>query len=117
MDKYEYYFDIPSLLRMGDLDIRKVARNNLTLRIKDYFNLLSTYIVDEPKTTDTLKRIIAIKGEDYDFNCGFAFSAGLQWGFLNMYKMTAERKLLYTDSGLKTSQTSKTFFVTLGYNF
>ena len=53
----------------------------------------------------------------YDFDFGLAISAGLQWGFLNMYKMNDEREALYKKSGLDTSQGSMTFYVVLGYNF
>jgi hypothetical protein len=53
----------------------------------------------------------------YDFDFGLSVSAALRWGFMNMYKMNDERKAYYTESGLDTSQTSKTVSFSLGYNF
>jgi len=53
----------------------------------------------------------------YDFDFGLAVSLGFQYGFLNMYKMTEKRELIYNEFGLKTSQNSMAFSLSLGYNF
>ena len=53
----------------------------------------------------------------YDFDFGLSIAAALQWGLANMYKMDDERKSLYTESELNTSQKNRTIYVSLGYNF
>ena len=70
----------------------------------------------ETRAYDNIDFSVNLKA-GYDFDFGLAFSAGLQWGLLNMYKMTDEREALYKECGLDTSQGSRTFFVSLGYNF
>ena len=53
----------------------------------------------------------------YDFDFGLSISVAYQLGFANMYKMTNDRKLLYNELGLDTSQKNSTISVSLGYNF
>jgi CheY-like chemotaxis protein len=61
-----YNFDLPTLLRLGDLDVRKVARNNVSLRVKDYFKILSKFIDHAPQAIEGLN-MIARKSDDFDF--------------------------------------------------
>ena len=66
-DKNTNYFDLPRLLRVHDLDIRKVARNNLLLRTGEYFHLLSKFLDFMPKAVFSLDKIAAQKGDEFDY--------------------------------------------------
>ena len=61
------YFDLPKLLRIHDLDIRKVARNNLLLRTGEYFHLLSKFLDFIPKAVFSLDKIAAQKADEFDY--------------------------------------------------
>jgi len=53
-------FDIPTLLRLGDLDIRRVAAENTSLTVGKYFDLLSGFIDLAPAVTDTLNAMAGL---------------------------------------------------------
>ena len=65
-EKLGNFFDLPMLLRLNSLDIRRVARNNLSLRTEEYFNLLSKFIEHAPKAMNTLNRIASLEADEYD---------------------------------------------------
>ena len=60
-------FDLPALLRMGDLNIRGVANKNQALRTGEYFGLVANFIKHASLTTDTLNRISSLDATENDF--------------------------------------------------
>jgi CheY-like chemotaxis protein len=60
-------FDLPTLLRLGDLDIRRIAAEKLSLTVKDYFGLLSKFMELAPQVTEALTRITRLQGIRSDF--------------------------------------------------
>jgi CheY-like chemotaxis protein len=54
-------------LRLGDLDIRRIATEKQSLTVKDFFSLLSKFIDLAPLATDALTRIIRLQCERNDF--------------------------------------------------
>ena len=60
------YFDLLTLLRMGDIDIRRVVRNNLSTRAVDYSNMLSNFENSAQIGTDAIKKIAALEGNESD---------------------------------------------------
>ena len=60
-------FDLPSLLRSDDLDIRRVVKNNSSLQAEEYYKLLLKFTDYAPQATDTLSRIAALEGDENDF--------------------------------------------------
>ena len=54
----------------------------------------------------------------YDFDFGLSITAACELGLTNMYKLNDERKLYFEEElGMKTSQKSMSFSLSLGYNF
>jgi len=65
-------YDLITLLKIGDLDIRKASFNNPSLLLRDYFNLLDKFLRHVPESIDALKKISYRKGAEYDFrNLGY----------------------------------------------
>jgi len=62
-----YNFDLLTLLRISDLDIRKVARNNLSLTVGEYYKVVVKLINRIPMTSEALNKIVSHKAADYDF--------------------------------------------------
>jgi len=60
-------FDLPTLLRLGDLDIRRIAAEKQLLTVRDYFDLLSRFIDTAPKITKALTRIAGLESDEKDF--------------------------------------------------
>jgi CheY-like chemotaxis protein len=60
-------FNLPALLRLNDLSVRKTARNRAALLVKDYYKILYKFINYAPQAVETLHRIADLKGESYDF--------------------------------------------------
>jgi len=60
-------FDFPTLLRLADLDIRRIAVEKPTVTVKIFFDLLSRYMDLAPKATEALNRIIRLQGDRKDF--------------------------------------------------
>jgi PleD family two-component response regulator len=60
-------FDLPTLLRLGDLDIRRIAAEKQLLTVRDYFDLLSRFIDIAPKITKALTRIADLQSTEKDF--------------------------------------------------
>ena len=61
--EYSEIFDLPILLRQGNLDIRGVASKNMALQVGEYFDLLSKYMIREPEVMDTLIKIGAFEDD------------------------------------------------------
>jgi CheY-like chemotaxis protein len=62
------YFDFLALLKMEELDIRRVVRNNLTIKVSEYFTLVVKFTKYAPLAIDSLVRIFsgrAIGSEEY----------------------------------------------------
>ena len=60
-------FDLMSLFKLGELDIRSVARNNLTMPVKEYYKLLAKFLRHTPMAIDSLQKIANQKAAEYDF--------------------------------------------------
>ena len=54
-------------MKQGDLDIRKISRNNLSLTVGNYFKFLEMFIVLMPKVLQAFNRIAAHEAADNDF--------------------------------------------------
>ena len=54
-------FDIQALLKVPNLDLRKVSRDHPSLKTNDYFISLAKYVNHAPPALDTLKRISSEK--------------------------------------------------------
>ena len=59
-------FDLPALLKLGNLDIRKIARNNPSLRVGEYVKSLSEFTDKAVTFMNSLKRISSQKINDRD---------------------------------------------------
>ena len=66
-EKKNILFDMPALLRLGNLDIRRVARNNLSLTAREYFNMLSNFANFAPHAMENINRIASLKADEFDF--------------------------------------------------
>ena len=66
-ERINYLFDLPTLLRLDDLDIRMIARNNLSLLVGDFFKSLSKFLFQAPTIIDTLNKILNQKAKEYDY--------------------------------------------------
>jgi CheY-like chemotaxis protein len=65
--EYGHQFDLPALLKSGDLDIQLVAKQNPSLRVEEYYDLLSEFINDVPEAADIINRIADLKARSFDF--------------------------------------------------
>ena len=61
-----YFFDLPSLLRLNRLDIRKIAKNNPLMSVGEYFGLLTKFVDHGGDTPESLQRISDMKTEPND---------------------------------------------------
>ena len=66
-NKFNHRFNFKKLLTREDLDIRKVARNSLSLRVGDYFNLLAKFLRHVHYALDALEKAIKNKASDSDW--------------------------------------------------
>jgi CheY-like chemotaxis protein len=64
---YGYYFDLPALLKIDEIDIRLAVRINFSLRIDEYFNLLLKFIHFAPNIIEALNRIASLEGCGIDY--------------------------------------------------
>ncbi|MCL2129915.1 MAG: response regulator [Treponema sp.] len=60
-------FNMPVLIRFGDLDINKLSRNNPSLTAGDFFWLLSKYMDYAPRALEILTKISIQKAGEFDF--------------------------------------------------
>jgi len=58
---------LKALLKMGDLDIRRIARDYLDLRVGEYFKTIEKLVNRVPMVMEALNKIVAQKAADYDF--------------------------------------------------
>ena len=65
-EEHDNNFDLQALLKINSLDIRRVARNNLTLLVEDYYKMITKFFKYVPMTTDTLRKIAALKNAESD---------------------------------------------------
>ena len=66
---YSQSFDIPTLLRLGDLDVRGIAAGNSSLLSEEYFYSLSQLVIQAPKVEEALKKIADHNGDRETFQC------------------------------------------------
>jgi CheY-like chemotaxis protein len=55
------------LLKTRDIDIRLAIRNNVSLRLDEYYSLLSRFMRYSPHVMETLERIAGLKANSIDF--------------------------------------------------
>jgi len=60
-------FDLLALLKISDLDIKKLSFNNSSLLVKDYFRLLERFLRHAPDLINIIKKISNRNAADYDF--------------------------------------------------
>ena len=61
-------FDLVSLIRMGDVDVHRVIRNNPAVRVTDLMYLLQKFENQVPKGRDALGRIASLEADGSDLN-------------------------------------------------
>ena len=61
-------FDLPALLRQGDLDIRGIAQKNLMLTVESYYSLLSNYKKEGPIAAEALKKTASNTADKDDYH-------------------------------------------------
>lgn len=64
---YRKIYDLPALLKWGDLDIRGIAAKNEKLSVDEYFKTLSKFLDDAPIVEDSLTKIITLAAREADF--------------------------------------------------
>ncbi|MDR2541839.1 MAG: response regulator [Treponema sp.] len=60
-------FDLLTLLKLGDLDIRSISEDFDTLSVKEYFNLLSDFFELAPVAISALDKIVGLNAEKDSF--------------------------------------------------
>ena len=60
-------FDLKALLRLGDLDIREIAEENLTLTVGNYNSLLSKFMDDGPAAAEALAKISTLTADENNY--------------------------------------------------
>jgi len=60
-------FDIPTLLKLADLDIRRIAAENQSLTVGRYFDMLSRFMELAPAVTDSLTAMTTQSGTRESF--------------------------------------------------
>lgn len=68
-DRYSANFDLPTLLRIRDLEIRSFVEHNRSLLTGEYFSLLSDFISFAPRLAVALTKISALGGDENAFQC------------------------------------------------
>ena len=58
---------LKTLLGLGDLEIRKLSRGDLTLRVGDYFKAVEKFINRVPLIIEAITKVATQKAADYDF--------------------------------------------------
>jgi CheY-like chemotaxis protein len=66
-NKHRQLFDLITLIRQGDFDIRKVADANPSLTIKEYFDWLMEFVKLAPSIISALPKIADANGDKHDF--------------------------------------------------
>ena len=65
--KKALYFDLISLIRLGDLDIRTISANNPALITEDFFKMLKEFLLEAQNVADALTEISENNGSEDDF--------------------------------------------------
>ena len=65
-DKGSQYFDLTILFSFGNINLLTVLRNNLKLRVGDYFSLLSVFEHNAHKRVDAMDRVVALGADEND---------------------------------------------------
>ena len=60
------YFDIISLIKSGDFDIRRVVRNNLTQKVSEFYDVLTKFINESQNGLNSIYRIVDVEATDAD---------------------------------------------------
>jgi len=68
-DEYSQDFDLLTLLKLGDLNIRSVADTKSAMKVVDYFNLLSKFTNLAPAASGALTKIIGLDGDEKAIKC------------------------------------------------
>lgn len=58
------YFDLPTLVEMGDLDIRRIAREKPSLTVGGYFAMLSQFVDLAPAVSNSLAKFTVFHADD-----------------------------------------------------
>ena len=58
---------LKALLKMGDLDVRRISRDYLSLRVGEFFKAVEKFVNRVPMVLEALDKIISLKATDYDF--------------------------------------------------
>jgi len=66
-NKHNYHFDLPALFRITYLDVRKVARNSLSMKVGEYFSILAKYLKYAPSAVKYLHKIADCEAAESDF--------------------------------------------------
>jgi CheY-like chemotaxis protein len=64
---YSRQFDLTTLLKTSGIDIRLAIRSNVSLRLDEYYSLLSRFVHYAPHIIETLERIAIHKANSLDF--------------------------------------------------
>ena len=67
-NKNGIYYDLITLLKLG-IDIRRVARNNLTMKSKEYYSMLTKFLNHAPSILASLNNIANGESTEVDFLC------------------------------------------------
>ena len=62
------YYDLAVIFKQGDLDLRRVVRSNLTMRVGEYYNQLKKFEADSWGALDALNRIADQKADENDLD-------------------------------------------------
>ena len=65
-NEHNYNFDLPALLKLSDLDIRKVAKDNPLMPVGEYYNLLEKFSEQSSKFLNTINKIISLSANEKD---------------------------------------------------
>jgi PleD family two-component response regulator len=60
------YFDLVTLIKLGDFDIRRVVRNNLTQKVGEFFEVLSKFINEAQNGLNSIYRIVDVEATEVD---------------------------------------------------
>jgi len=60
-------YDLQKLIKLGELDIREVAKKNMAMVLKEYFELLSKFLSRESEVMDALTKIANLESDVNDF--------------------------------------------------
>ena len=60
------YFDLITLIKLGDFDLRRVVRNNLTQKVGEFFDVLSKFISESQNGLNSLYRVVDLEATEID---------------------------------------------------